>query len=79
MTAPTSITAMPKWKKYVLIGLILVAVIGSIYFTTRPVKSFVTGYATTRTCDFVTVANLTGVFCNDGSIWQVTANSPLSP
>lgn len=79
MTAPTSITAMPKWKIYILIGLVVIGLFGAVYFATRPVKSLVTGYATTRTCDFITVANLTGIFCDDGSKWQVTAIDPLSP
>ena len=72
---------MPKWKIYAIIGLVAVMLIGAIVLALHPAQATVTGYATTRTCDFVTVGKLTGVFCTDGWTGQVTGsnNAPLAP
>lgn len=79
MSAPNTVTKMPKWKLYVLSAVIVIGVIGLIFCGTRSVtaESSVADYAITRTCDFVTVGDLTGLFCTDGSKWQVTAIDPL--
>jgi len=49
-------------------------VVWSIYYLSIPITPNTDMYKVTRTCDFVTVGDITGVFCTDGSTWQT---SPL--
>ena len=64
-----------KRKIFILLSMCLLAIsVWAVYYFTIPITPNTNMYKTTRTCDFVTVGNITGAFCTDGSTWQI---SPL--
>ena len=60
-----------KYRFYIL-GVVLVELVATVYYFNLPISPNPSTYKVQRTCDFVSVGDVTGAFCSDGTSWMIS-------
>ena len=71
------INKLKKVKPIILAALALLFILMMIYFNTPKKQNAYINYDVQRVCNFVTVGEITGAFCNDGTEWLIKPMPPL--